>query len=250
MTTLYARLRPWLAVLCEAGAGLALWVALSSALLPAGTTTRKLVEMQSWGLLLGALLVAGGLALFWPQPAGANPWRRRSLLAMALAVAGSVALAVLQLRPQPVPGLALPLAVLTCASALATIACLAMLEGDQAGLRLPTRLALALLGGAALLFALIALTWPGPGLAAGPVPSLALLVLVAGALLIAGWQAQGGLWPWSRWPRRWRVLALLAGLPLLLAALLYVQPDWASTLWPLVALAVLAGTVVERAQAR
>lgn len=250
MTAPYARLRPWLAVLCETGAGLALWVALSGALLPAGTTTRKLVELQSWGLLLGALLVAGGLGLFWPQPAVANAWRRRSLLAMALTVACGVALAVLQLRQQPLPGLALPLAVLTCAGALATIAGLAMLEGDQAGLRLPTRLALALLGGAALLFALIALIWPGPGLAAGPVPSLALLVLVAGALLIAGWQAHGGLWPWSRWPGRWRVLALLAGLPLLLAALLYVQPDWARALWPLVALAVLAGTIVERAQAR
>ncbi len=87
-------------------------------------------------------------------------------------------------------------------------------------------------------------------MAADPVPSLALLVLVAGALLVAHWQAHGGLWPRTRWPGRWLVLALLAGLPLLLAALLFVQPAWARVLWPLVALAVLAGTAVERVQAR
>lgn len=246
MTALHARLHPWLSVLCDAGCGLLLWVALSSALLPGdGDTPRLLVDLQVRGLLFGALLAGCGLGLFWPPSMAAGPWRLRSLVALALAVAGAVALS-LQLRQAPDPTLALVLAALACIGALATVGGLAMLEKAADGLHLPTRLALALLGGAVLLFALIALRWPGPGMTDGPVPSLALLVLVAGALLLARWHRRGGL----QQRGRWLVLVLLACVPLLLAALLYLQPGWARVLWPLVAVAVLAGTVVERVQAR
>ncbi len=251
MTPLQVRLRPWLAALCDAGCGLVLWVALSSALLPGGADTmRKLVDLQVWGLGLGVLLAAGGLGLLWPRPATSGRWWIRSVVALALVIASSLVLAGLQLRADADPALRVLLAVLASGGALATIAGLSLLETGQAGLQLPIRLALALLCGATLLFALIALRWPGPIMAAGPVPSLLLLVLVAAALLVAGWQSRGGLgavgWP----PGRWLVLGLLAGLPLLLAALLYLQPGWARTLWLLVALSVLAGTVVERRQAR
>lgn len=251
MTGAHARLRPWLSALCGAGCGLVLWVALSSALLLGGTATmRKLVHLQVWGLGLGVLLAAAGLALLWPRPETPGRWWLRSLVALLLAIVGGAGLAWLQLRPSPDPAWLALLALLTCGGALAAIAGLAMLETGQAGLQLPTRLALALLCGASLLFALIALRWPGPILAAGPVPSLLLLVLVAGALLLAGWQAQGGLRPRARWRSHGLALGLLVALPVLLALLLYLQPGWARVLWPLVALSVLAGAVVERHPAR
>ena len=99
---------------------------------------------------------------------------------------------------------------------------------------------------ATLLFALLALRWPGPLPAAGPVPSLLLLVAVAGGLLAAARHGQRGLFPWQQWRRRWLALGLLVAVPLLLAALLYLQPGWGRVIWPLVALSVFAGTVAER----
>ena len=251
MTPAQIRLQPWLAALCGAGCGLLLWVALSSALLIGGASTmRKLVDLQVWGLGLGVLLAACGLGLLWPRPATGGRWWVRSVVALALAIATGVILALLHLSAQPDPAWLLLVVMVACGSALLTIAGLVLLETGQVGLQLPSRLALALLCGATLLFALIALRWPGPIVAAGPVPSLLLLVLVAAGLLVAGWQAQGGLLPWSQRRGRWLVLGLLAGVPLLLGALLYLQPGWARVLWPLVALSVLAGAVVERVRAQ
>ncbi|AKC86487.1 hypothetical protein [Pseudoxanthomonas suwonensis] len=244
-------LRAGLSALAGAGCGLVLWLALSGALLARGTgTTRYLVDLQLWGLGLGVLLAAAGLGLLWPRPAVPGRWWLRGAVAWIVVLASGIALALLQLRTQPDPTAQALLAVLACSGALATIAALVLLETGQAGMRLPARLALALLGGATLLFALIALRWPGPILAAGPVPSLVLLVAVTAGLLAAAWQGQGGLRPWAQRRGRWLALLLLAALPLLLAALLYLQPDWARALWPLVALSVLAGTLVERLESR
>lgn len=244
-------LRACLSTLSGAGCALVLWVALSSALLAGGSgTTRNLVDLQLWGLGLGMLLAAAGPGLLWPRPAAPGRWWLRGVVALVLVLASGTALALLQLRPQPDPAARVLLAVLACGGALATIAALALLETGQAGRWLPARLALALLGGATLLFALIALRWPGPMVAAGPVPSLALLVAVAAGLLVAAWLPQRGLLPWTQWRGRWLALGLLAVLPLLLAALLYLQPGWTRVLWPLIALSVLAGTVTERLQPR
>ena len=63
------------------------------------------------------------------------------------------------------------------------------------------------------------------------------------------WQARGGLGSRLRSPRHWLVLGLVAGLPLLLAGLLYVWPGSAGAIWPLVALSVLAGSVLAYRQA-
>jgi hypothetical protein len=242
--------RPWLSALAGAGCGLVLWVALSSALLSGGTGARKLVDLQVWGLGLGALLAAAGLGLLRPRPDPAGPWWRRSLVALLLVIGSAVALALLQLRPQPDPTGQALLAMLASASALAAILGLGLLENGQAGLGLPARLGQALLCGATLLFALIALRWPGPIMAAGPVPSLLLLVAVAAGLQAAVWHGQRGLWPWQQWRGRWLALVLLAAMPLLLAALLYLLPGWARVLWPLIALSVLAGAGLERLQSR
>ena len=126
---------------------------------------------------------------------------------------------------------------------------LVWLKAGEAGPVLPVHLALALLGGAALFFALMVLRWQGPLPPAGPVPSLALLVVVTAALLLALWQARGGLGSRLRSPMHWLVLGLVAGLPLLLAGLLYVWPGSAGAVWPLVALSILAGSVLEYRQA-
>ena len=236
--------------LCGAGCGLVLWVALSSALLLGNSATqRKLVDLQAWGLGLGVVLAAAGLGLLLPRPAAPGRWWLRGLVALALLLASGATLALLQWHYGSEPGLLLAVAVVACASALATTAALALLDDGEAGPLLSVHLALALLGGAALFFAVMVLRWQGPLPPAGPVPSLALLVVVTAALLLALWQARGGLGSRLRSPRHWLVLGLVAGLPLLLAGLLYVWPGSAGAIWPLVALSVLAGSVLEYRQA-
>ncbi|MBN8225357.1 MAG: hypothetical protein J0L89_11150 [Xanthomonadales bacterium] len=245
-------LHAWLSVLCGAGCGLVLWLALSSTLLPDTTATvRRLIELQARGLGLGALLAMAGLGVLLPRPPAAGAWWNRSVAALVVVAVGSAVLALHRLGPQPDPVWLALLAAVTCVGALTAIVGLALLETGQPRLRLPLRLAQALLGGATLLFALFALRWPaGSGLAAGPVPSLALLVVAVAGLLLAMWHGQGGLRPWRHRRGRWLALALAAGLPLLLAGLLYLQPGWARVLWPLIALSVLAGTATERLQSR
>ena len=244
------RTRPWLSTLCGTGCGLVLWLGLSSALLPVTTSLRRLVELQAWGLGLGAVLAMAGLGVLLPRPAAAGPWWNRSLVALAVVLVGSTVLALLRLRAQADPAWLALLAAVVCIGALTAIISLALLEAGQAGLLLPVRLAQSLLGGATVLFALFALRWPGSDLATGPIPSLLLLVLVAAGLLLTMWHGQGGLRPWRRWRSRWLSLLLTIALPLLLAGLLYLQPGWDKVLWPLIALSVLAGTMTERLHAR
>lgn len=238
--------QPWLSTLCGAGCGLALWVALSSALLRIGPggAVRTLLELQAWGLGIGAALALAGLGVLLPRPADAGPWWNRTLAALVAVVVGCAVLALMQLGVQPDPTWLAMLAAVTCFAALAAIAGLALLETGQAGMSLPTRLAQSLLCGASLLFALFALRWPAATPADGPAPSLALLVLVTAGLLLATWHGQGGLRAWTA--RRSLVLGLCLAAPLLLAALAWLQPGWARTIWPLVALSVLLGTAIER----
>lgn len=246
----HAGLRACLTVLSSAGCGLVLWVALSSALLLGRGPVPQLVQLQAWGLGLGVALAATGLGLFRPRPTGSARWWIRGLAALLVVIASGTTLALLQRLPAPDPGVAGLMAALACCGALAAVTARVRLDGDDTGRRLPAALALMLLAGAVVLFALIALRWSGPLPATGPLPSLALLALVAAALLVAQWHPQGGLRPWTRWRGRWSVLGLLAALPLLLATTLYMQPGWAGVIWPLVALSVLAGSVLERLQAR
>ena len=241
----------WLSILCGAGCGLVLWLAVSSTLLPAASVpVRRLLELQAWGLGLGIVLAMTGLGVLLPRPSTASPWWNRSLAALAVVVVGGLLLLAMQRAPQPDPTWRVLLAAVTAAGALTAISGMALVESVQAGLHLPLRLTQALLGGASLLFALFAIGWQGAGLASEPLSPLALLTLMTAALLLASWQGPAGLWPWARWRGRWLALALSTILPVLLAGLLHLQPDWARVIWPLVALSVLAGTLVERRLAR
>ena len=246
----HAHLRPWLSTLCGAGCGLALWVALSGGLLSMrpGEAVRRLLELQAWGLGIGAVLALAGLGLLLPRPALVGPWWNRTLAGVIVVVVGCVLLALMQLGERPDPTWLMMLAAVTCIGALATVTGLALLEAGQTGMLLPTRLAQSLLCGAALLFALFALRWAGAAPATGPAPSLLLLVLVTTGLLLAAWHSQGGLRPWAT--RRSLALSLTSILPLVLIALVWQQPDWARAIWPLLALSLLAGTAVERLPSR
>jgi len=246
-------LRACLWALCGAGCGLVLWVALSSVLLMDSVgMLRELADLQTWGLALGVALASTGLGLFWPKPPAPAPghWWGRGLAALLVVVAAGATLALLLRQPAPDPTVRALMAALATVAALAMIAARVLLEGGAIDRRLPARLALALLGGAVLLFVLIARHWPGPMPATGPIPALALLALAATALVVAQWWPEGGLQPWRRWRGRWLVLVLIAALPLLLAGLLQLRPGWAFVVWPLVALSVLAGSALERLQDR
>jgi len=231
-------------VLGATGLGLLVWLSVSSLLLPApGGQLQSLAALRMGAICLALLLAVFALpALLWPTARRA-PGRGRGLLACGLALlAGG---AMLGTQVHPLPGATLPVALVTGLCALAAIAALAVAgeaHGAPAGLRLPTRLAVGLLAGAAVLFALIALRWPGDGIGTGPLPSLLVLGAAVGALLLAGWHRDGGL----RRSGRWLALVLLVLLPWLLAMLLHVVPGWAAAVWPLVAGSVLAGALLEQ----
>ncbi|KAF1685247.1 hypothetical protein B1992_12760 [Pseudoxanthomonas broegbernensis] len=233
-------------VLGGTGAGLLVWLSVSNVLLPApGGQLQAVASLRVGALGLALALAALALPALLRRPSRPDPWRGRALIAWGLALLAGTTMLGLQLRP--LPGWTLLVALATCLCALAAVAGLALTGhggGTAAPLRLPTRLALALLAGAAVLFALIALRWPGAGVGTGPVPSLLLLGAAAGALLLAAWHGDGGL----RRGRRWLALVLLAPLPWLLALLLYAVPGWATTVWPLVAASVLAGALLEQRQ--
>lgn len=231
-------------VLGGTGGGLLVWLSVSSILLPApGGQLQSLSALRTSALCLALVLAACALPVLLWRRVQAPGWRA-SALAWCLALLAGGAMLVLQLHP--VDGATLPVALATGLCALAAVSLAGHGEDLRAPLRLPTRLAVALLAGATVLFALIALRWPGDGIGAAPAPSLLVLGAVAGALLLGGWRGAGGL----RGKRRWAVLALLVLLPWMLALLLRLVPGWAGVVWPLVAASVLAGAWFEQRQAQ
>ena len=118
----------------------------------------------------------------------------------------------------------------------------------------PGFLAYALLAGATLLFALIALKWPGQGLLSMPAVSLVTLAVMVAATKVLYWSENGslragvqGLADHLALPLRVAILALLAVLPALLALALVLWPGlFPRTGWSLVALSILAGGYLER----
>ena len=118
----------------------------------------------------------------------------------------------------------------------------------------PGCLAYALLAGAALLFALIAIKWPSQQMLSAPALSMVMLLVVTGALKLLYWFENGGMRASiaghsaeQALRMRLAVLALLVLVPLLLCAGLMLWPNLAAkTGWCLVALAVLAGGYQDR----
>lgn len=234
------------AAVAGAGAGLLAWLALSSALLHGrGIGLQRLLALQAAALGLAVVLAACVIPALLRAPPGRVRSHARG--AWSLVLGSGLALLALRVLPEPAGAWMAPLAAVACLASLVGIATLPWLGPDPppaSSLRLPLQLVLGLLGGASLLFALIALFWPGPMPAAAPLPSVLLLGTMALLLLLAHWhRTQGGLRA-ALASGGWQVLGLLVALPWLLGLALYLDPRWARLAWPLVAVSVLAGSVL------
>lgn len=249
--------------LAAAGLGLLLWLGVSIALLQGGDAEPPLLRsMQQAGLSLGGALALFALSTLRPGAgtAGSRKWRPLGLAALALVLAGAVCAGLMLGRESADPALlALSAALLGFGAVVAVLATgmVAAADGREAWrsqMVAPNFLAYALLVGASVLFALIALKWPGQGLLSAPTASLVMLLVVAAALKVLYWFENGGM----RGPvagvrvtalfrQRLLVLALLAGVPLILAGALQAWPSlFPRAGWVLVALSVLAGGYMER----
>lgn len=239
--------RPLLWTTATTGAGLLLWTALSAALLHGRIGTLDVQRLQAIGIGIGLLLSATALPLLWRAPAR-GPWRLRALAATALAMLAALAVLTLKNAGQADAGW-------ISATAMATaIGCLLALAATPAALlqplpplRIPVQVAKAMLAGASVLFALIALAWRGAMPAAAPAPSLLMLTVMMAGLLLLFWRdARGprpGALPGDR--PHWFALALLVVIPLALALLSFALPSLGRLVWPATALSVLAGSVLE-----
>ena len=219
--------------LAGAGLGLLVWMGISVTLLQAGSGNLvALRSMQHTGLVVAGLLT----------------------LASAIAV-----LILLSLRT-PAPGWTALCAALLSIGAIATTLGLGMCATSnshvnwQRQMVAPAFLAYALLAGATLLFALIAVKWPGQGLLSMPSVSLVTLAVMVAATKVLYWSENGslragvqGLADHLAFPLRVAILALLAVVPALLALALVLWPGFfPRTGWSLVALSILAGGYLER----
>lgn len=248
--------------LAGAGLGLLVWMGVSLALLQIRSgALADLRNLQHTGLVLGGVLAAACLINLRACPAasGVN-WRQLTAAALVLTLAASVATLILLMVPAALPGWTALTAILLGVGAVCTVFGLGLcrIEGSRQDWRrqmvVPSFLAYALLAGAGLLFALIALKWPGQRLLSAPTPSLLTLLTMTAASKTVYWMENGG-WRASvpglpaSWalPLRVAVLALLAVVPALLIGAMLLWPQLMPRAgWCLIALSVLAGGYLER----
>jgi hypothetical protein len=251
------------AALASAGLGLLIWLGISIALLQGGGSEMVLLRsMQHTGLLFACVLALAAVYELRTASSHASAvrWRRLALPALVLALSSAGALMVLLMRKPPDAGWVTIAAGLLSLGAIGTVLALGMLTASagrpqwRQQIVAPSRLAYALLAGAALLFALIAVKWPGQEMLSAPAPSMVMLLVVMGALKLLYWFENGALRaPVAALPgadalrMRLVVSALLVLVPLLLCAGLILWPNLApKTGWCVIALAVLAGGYTDR----
>ena len=247
------------AVLSYAGLGLSIWLGISIALLQGrGADMVLLRSMQHDGLVVAGLLAL--LALVTLRKAPATRWRTINLASLLLTLAATAALLVLLAAKAFDPGRTAIAAALLTVGALTVVLAAGLLkaatgrEGWRQQMVPPNALAYALLAGSALLFALLALKWPGQGLLSAPAPSLIMLLLVMAALKLLYWFENGGLriaaghyTATESLRLRLLVLGVLVLVPLSLACAAFTWPQAAPRLsWWLIAVSVLAGGVLEQ----
>lgn len=251
------------AALASAGLGLLIWLGISIALLQGGGAEMVLLRsMQHSGLLFACVLTLAAVydLRYVPSNASGTRWRRLTLLALFLALSSAVALTMLLTRRPPDAGWVSIAAALLSLGAIGTVLALGMLIATtgrpewRQQLVAPSCLAYALLAGAGLLFALIAIKWPGQEMLSAPAPSMLMLLVVMGSLKLLYWFENGGMrtevadhsGP-DALRARLAVLVLLVLVPLLLCAGLILWPNLApKTGWCVIALAVLAGGYKDR----
>lgn len=245
--------------LASAGLGLLIWLGISIALLQGGGAEMVLLRsMQHSGLLIACALTLAAvheLRYASSRASGTARWRRLAILALVLALSSAVALTMLLTRRPPEAGWVTIAAGLLSLGAISTVLALGMLTAAagrpqwRQQVVSPSRLAYALLAGAGLLFALIAIKWPGQEMLSAPAPSMLMLLVVMGSLKLLYWFENGGMrmgladhsGP-DALRMRLLVLVLLVLVPLLLCGGLILWPDLApKTGWCVIALAVLAG---------
>ena len=251
------------ATLASAGLGLLLWLGISIALLQgSGAEMVPLRSMQHTGLLLACVLALAAVYSLRSAAPSANGarWRQFAIVALVLALASAIALMLLLTRRPPDAGWVSIAAALLSLGAIGAVLAMGMSTAAtgrpqwRQQLVAPIHLAYALLAGVALLFALIAIKWPSQQMLSAPALSMAMLLVVMGALKLLYWFENGGLrarvadrsGP-EALRMRLSVLVLLVLVPLLLCAGLMLWPNLAAKSgWCFMALAVLAGGYRDR----
>ena len=248
--------------LAGAGLGLLVWMGISVTLLQAGSGNLvALRSMQHTGLVVAGLLTLASLVSLRACPTASGiKWRQIIAGALVLTLASAIAVLILLSLRTPAPGWTALCAALLSIGAIATTLGLGMCATSnshvnwQRQMVAPAFLAYALLAGATLLFALIAVKWPGQGLLSMPSVSLVTLAVMVAATKVLYWSENGslragvqGLADHLAFPLRVAILALLAVVPALLALALVLWPGFfPRTGWSLVALSILAGGYLER----
>ncbi len=249
--------------LCGAGLGLLIWLGISVAMLQGRSGDMVLLRyVQHLGLIMGGVLCLSGFVALRPVRPGAaaGRWRRIGAITLGLTLLVAIVLIVLLGRRPFDPGsVGVASASLTLSAIVAVLSAgmFAASQGRAAWRQqmvTPNFLAYALLAGAALLFALLAIKWPGQGLLATPAPSLIMLLMVMAALKLLYWFENGGLRapvagvvPAQTLRVRLTVLGLLTLVPLLLAVILFLWPQLAPRLgWCVITASILAGGALER----